>query len=136
MYIFLPKFILVFYWENQYFILRLCWSVYGISTSTHLTFKFYLIVEDDDDEDEETCSEDETSNKTMYTAISNTPTRITLLSNSSQQSTQGALKNKNRRANKVTKKKVRLLLFPFYFLLPFLFFVPFTNRLKEEAIKT
>merc|ERR1712159_378682 len=62
--------------------------------------------EDDDDEDEETCSEDEASNKTMYTAISNTPTRITLLSNTSQQAGQGALKNKNRRANKVTKKKL------------------------------
>lgn len=49
-----------------------------------------MLIEDDDEEDddaEETASEDEalSNNKTTsYTAISNTPTRITLLSTTNQ----------------------------------------------------
>lgn len=91
-------------------------STFSITFSSFLSLSFdvfclpsfvILFLEDDDEDDEETCSEDETS-KTMYTAISNTPTRITLLSNTSQQSMQGTLKNKNRRGSKVPKKKVSI----------------------------
>ena len=66
------------------------------------------IEEADDDEDDdavdETASEDEASNnRTVYTAISNTPTRITLFTNN--HNSQGQTKTK-RRNNRVAKRKV------------------------------
>ena len=83
---------------------------------------------DDDDDEEETASEDETGGlssvaaattttttagivmgqQTMYTAISNTPTRITLLSSSNNiTSPQPNGKTKTKKGNRSQKKKVR-----------------------------
>lgn len=69
---------------------------------------FFLKTEGDDEgEEDDTGSEDE-AGKTMYTAISNTPTRITLLSNGNNPTVPGGvMKGRSKKGTRVQKRKVR-----------------------------
>lgn len=61
---------------------------------------------DDEGEEDDTGSEDE-AGKTMYTAISNTPTRITLLSNGNNPTVPGGvMKGRSKKGTRVQKRKL------------------------------